>query len=58
MIVFQTFFINNSDTVPKRQYQKKKTHGKADARGFTGAEIVRKELKACEAIKSRAITPE
>lgn len=37
----------------KRKYQKWKKHGKADARGLTGAEIAEKELKAHEAAASR-----
>ena len=32
----------------KREWAKKKTHGKADARGLTGAEIAGRELKAQE----------
>ena len=44
--------------VLKWQYQKKKIYRKVDAQGLTGAEIVGKELKACEAIESCAITPE
>ena len=32
----------------KREWVKKKTHGKADARGLTGAEIAGRELKAQE----------
>ena len=58
VVALQTFPIGNPDAVPKRQYQKKKTHGKADARGLTGAEIARKELKAYKAIESRTIIPE
>ena len=63
-IALQAVPINNPDAVPKRQYQKKKIHGKTDTRGLTGAEIAGKELKAREAFKarkaiqSRAITPE
>ena len=58
VVALQTFPIGNPDAVPKRQYQKKKTHGKANARGLTGTEIAGKELKAREALESRAITPE
>jgi hypothetical protein len=46
---------------PKRQYQKKKAHGKADARGLTGGEIAQKELKAREAAATREraiVTPD
>jgi hypothetical protein len=64
VIALQAFSIGNPDAVPKRQYQKKKTHGKADARGLTGAEVTGKELKVREAfetreaIESRATTTE
>ena|ERR1700722_12052824 len=55
-----TIPIGNPDPAPKRQYQKRKTHGKADARGLTGAEIVQKELKAREtqAHKGQARKPQ
>jgi hypothetical protein len=33
---------------PKRQYQKRKVQGNADARGLTGAEIAQKDLKVRE----------
>jgi hypothetical protein len=36
------------DAVKKREWVKKKTHGKADARGLTGAEIAGRALKARE----------
>jgi hypothetical protein len=36
------------DAVKKREWVKKKTHGKADARGLTGAEIAGRALKAQE----------
>jgi len=35
-------------TIKKREWVKKKTHGKANARGLTGAEIAGRELKAQE----------
>ena len=63
-LALQAIPIGNPDPVPKRQYQKKKTHGKADARGLSGAEIAKKDLKARETreiIASRernAVTPE
>ena len=60
VVALQAFPIGNPDAVPKWQYQKKKTHGKADARGLTGAEIAGKELQAREAQKAiagRAVTP-
>jgi hypothetical protein len=40
--------IGNQDLVPKRQFHKKKTHGKTDARGLTGAELAQKTLLAEE----------
>jgi hypothetical protein len=60
-VTLQAIPIGNPDPAPKRQYQKRKIHGKADARGLTGAEITQKELKAREALASRErtiITPE
>ena len=36
------------DPVRKREWIKKKTHGKADARGLTGAEIAGRALKGKE----------
>jgi hypothetical protein len=46
--------------VPKPQFRKKKTHGLANARGLTGAEVAALELKAREGLaRARAvITPE
>jgi hypothetical protein len=38
----------NPDPIKKRGWVKKKTHGKADARGLTGAEIAGRALKAKE----------
>jgi hypothetical protein len=60
-LILQAIPIGNPDPAPKRQYQKRKTRGKADARGLTGAEIAQKELKAREARASRGrttVTPE
>ena len=48
LLTLQAIPIGNPDPAPKRQYQKRKTHGKADARGLTGAEIAQKELKTRE----------
>ena len=48
LLTLQAIPISNPDPAPKRQYQKRKTHGKADARGLTGAEIAQKELKTRE----------
>ena len=55
VVALQTFPIGNPDAVPKRQYQKKKIYKKTDTRGLIRAEIIGKELKAREAIESRAI---
>ena len=52
-VALQAVPISNPDAVPKRQYQKKKIHGKTNARDLTGAEITGKELKAREAFKTR-----
>ena len=45
---------------PKPRFRKKKTHGKANARGLTGAEVAALELKAREELaRTRAaVTPE
>jgi hypothetical protein len=45
----QAFPIGNPDPVPKPQFRKEKTHGVADARGLSGAEIAGLDLKAREA---------
>jgi len=55
--------IGNPDPVPKRQFHKKKKHGKADARGLTGPELAQKVLLAEEraersSSKRRATSPE
>jgi hypothetical protein len=52
-IALQAIPIGNPDAVPKRQFQKKKIHGKANARGLSGAEIAAKELKARKARQAR-----
>jgi hypothetical protein len=48
------------DLVLVRQYRKKKTHGLADARGLTRAEITALELKARETLarKRNIVTPD
>jgi hypothetical protein len=50
----------NPDAVPKPQFRKKKTHGLANARGLTGAEVAALELKTREELaRTRAaVTPE
>jgi hypothetical protein len=56
----QAFPIGNPDPVPKPQFRKKKTHGVADARGLSGAEIAGLDLKAREALarkKRTAVIP-
>jgi hypothetical protein len=55
--------IGNPDSIPKRQFLKKKIHGKADARGLTGPELAKKALLAEERAersnsKRRATSPE
>ena len=55
--------IGNPDPIPKRRFHKKKTHGKADARGLTGSELAQKALLAKERAersnsKRRATSPE
>jgi hypothetical protein len=55
--------IGNPDPIPKRQFHKKKTHGKLDARGLTGPELAQKALLAKERAersnsKRRATSPE
>lgn len=55
--------IGNPDPIPKRQFHKKKTRGKADARALTGPELAQKTLLAKERAersnsKRRATSPE
>lgn len=58
-LVLQAIPIGNPDLIPKRQFQKKKMHGKADGRGLSGAEIAKKDLKAREAsLRKTTVTPE
>jgi hypothetical protein len=45
----------NPDPVKKREWVKKKAHGKADARGLTGAEIAGRALKAKERAERAAL---
>ena len=52
----QALPIENPDPVPKRQFRKKKTHGIADARGLSGAEIAGLDLKAREALARKGKT--
>lgn len=56
----QALPIGNPDPVPKRHYTKKKTHGKADARGLTAAEVANRTLVARERAEraGRVATPE
>jgi hypothetical protein len=40
----QSLLLGKPDPVSKRRYIKKKTYGKADARGLTGAELTDRAL--------------
>jgi len=60
----QAIPIDKPDANPKRQWRKKKEHGKADARALTGAEIAEKlhyeqeaALNRAEAAKAAGTTP-
>src|SRR5436305_6539048 len=44
----QAIPISRPDPRPRRQILQRKSHGKADARGLTGAEIAARQLNACE----------
>jgi hypothetical protein len=59
-IELQALPIGNPDAVLKPQFRKKKTHGLANARGLTGAEVAALELKTREELaRTRAaVTPE
>lgn len=52
--------IGNPDPAPKRQYQKRKKHGKVDTRGLREAELAGKDLPQREAAARNriAITPQ
>ena len=57
----QALPIGNPDPLPKPQLRKKKTHGVANARGLSGAEIAGLDLKAREALARKektAVTPD
>ena len=57
----QALPINSPDAIPKRRVVQRKSHGKADARGLTGAELADKSLIAKERTEARATrvtTPE
>ena len=59
----QALPIGNPDAIPKRQFRKKKTHGFANARGLSGAEIAALDLRTRETRNTRvrrertAVTP-
>ena len=60
----QELSISNPDPIPKKIFLKKKTHGKADARALTGAEIAEREHRAHDvalaaniACKDDGVTP-
>jgi hypothetical protein len=59
-LAWQAIPIGNPDPAPKRQYQKRKSHGKVDTRGLTGAELAGKDLPQREAAARNriAITPQ
>src|SRR6266852_9548886 len=57
-LALQAIPIGNPNAILKWQFQKKKTHGKADARGLGGVEIAARELKARESRPRTIITPE
>jgi hypothetical protein len=40
--------ISNSDPAPKRRVVQRKSHGKADARGLTGAELAEQAMVSRE----------
>jgi len=44
--------------VPKKIFLKKKTHGKADARALTGAEIAEREYQARDAALAASYCPQ
>jgi hypothetical protein len=56
----QALPIGNPDPNPQYQFRKKKTHGLADARGLSGAEVAVLELKKREELarKRNAVTPD
>jgi hypothetical protein len=57
----QALPLHGPDPIPKRRVVQRKSHGKADARGLTGAELADRSLIAKERTKARAIrgtTPE
>jgi hypothetical protein len=47
--------IGNPNPVPKKIFLKKKTHGKADARALTGAEIAEREYQTRDAALAASI---
>jgi hypothetical protein len=53
-VALQELPIENPDALPKRQFVKKKLHGRADTRGLSEAEIAGRELQAREARKAAA----
>jgi hypothetical protein len=58
-VKLQAFLIGNPDAIPKPYFRKKKTHGVADARGLTEAEIAALQLGERKALarKRTAVTP-
>jgi hypothetical protein len=65
----QALPLSKPNLILKRQFMKKKTHGRADARGLTGAKLTNKVLiikeraeqtmaPTAKRSKTRAVTPE
>jgi hypothetical protein len=50
----QTIPINRFDSQPRKQILQRKSHGKTDARGLTGAEIATRQLNAGERAEKKA----
>ena len=50
----QAIPISRPDPQPRRQILQRKSHGKADARGLTGAEIAVRQLNASEKAEKKA----
>jgi hypothetical protein len=47
--------IGRPDPQPRRQILQRKSHGEADARGLTGAEIAQRQLNAREQAEKKAL---
>ena len=51
-------FINNPDPAPKKRVVQRKSHGKADARGLTGAELAERAMVTRERAERAALMEE